>query len=504
MLTPAFSLEQDKTFLTIIIKAPFAKISETEVFVEENDFKFFSKPYFLRLTLPGNLIEDGREKADYKSDTGEFHITFPKETPGQEFEGLDMITKLLAPKGKTSAEGPLIQVVDEAESNQAQPLEDEEFDWRIEQQPYVEPVSPLSAPKYGFANQKFGVFARLQEDLVGIVDCPDPDKHTLAERRERRLKAETEKFDEDHYIGDLYEDSIIVMLLQYQPDWSEEMEVVSKSTPVELAVTFTDDEKEVMRKLPKKEYLLESGEETAVYLGLVDIMFAYVYNHRTTEGENQCESGWTVSKLSSTLSWLEVFTNLQDVLVSSYRRALCYPLFRNWKLCTKIQQDLVTIFRLGRRRLLKCLLEIRNILLDQDCRYVLNDLYITDYCVWIQSASSKRLESLADAIEKTVVSKADVDLDLVEVERIAKVALESDSDESDVDKVTGKLSGVSLNNELDESDTTETEDENADSDDITSETDDAITQNDLHRNSERCEAKGSEVKKNTKKLIEEI
>ncbi|WAR25978.1 SHQ1-like protein [Mya arenaria] len=385
MLTPAFSLEQDKTFLTIIIKAPFAKISETEVFVEENDFKFFSKPYFLRLTLPGNLIEDGREKADYKSDTGEFHITFPKETPGQEFEGLDMITKLLAPKGKTSAEGPLIQVVDEAESNQAQPLEDEEFDWRIEQQPYVEPVSPLSAPKYGFANQKFGVFARLQEDLVGIVDCPDPDKHTLAERRERRLKAETEKFDEDHYI-----------------------------------------------------------------------------------------------------------------------RALCYPLFRNWKLCTKIQQDLVTIFRLGRRRLLKCLLEIRNILLDQDCRYVLNDLYITDYCVWIQSASSKRLESLADAIEKTVVSKADVDLDLVEVERIAKVALESDSDESDVDKVTGKLSGVSLNNELDESDTTETEDENADSDDITSETDDAITQNDLHRNSERCEAKGSEVKKNTKKLIEEI
>ena len=39
----------------------------------------------------------------------------------------------------------------------------------------------------------------------------------------------------------------------------------------------------------------------------------------------------------------------------------------------------------GRRSVLKVLLEIRGILMDQDCRYVLNDLYITDYCVWIQS-----------------------------------------------------------------------------------------------------------------------
>jgi len=33
--------------------------------------------------------------------------------------------------------------------------------------------------------------------------------------------------------------------------------------------------------------LLSETEETRVYLGLVDIMFAYVYDHRTTEGENQ-------------------------------------------------------------------------------------------------------------------------------------------------------------------------------------------------------------------------
>lgn len=36
---------------------------------------------------------------------------FPKQTPGEHFDGLDMITKLLAPRGKTSASGPLIQVL---------------------------------------------------------------------------------------------------------------------------------------------------------------------------------------------------------------------------------------------------------------------------------------------------------------------------------------------------------------------------------------------------------
>lgn len=42
---------------------------------------------------------------------GEFHIQFPKEKAGEHFEGLDMLTKLLAPKGKTTAQAPLIQVI---------------------------------------------------------------------------------------------------------------------------------------------------------------------------------------------------------------------------------------------------------------------------------------------------------------------------------------------------------------------------------------------------------
>ncbi len=44
------------------------------------------------------------------------------------------------------------------------------------------------------------------------------------------------------------------------------------------------------------------------------------------------------------------------------------------------------ILHSGRHRLLKCLLEVQSMLIESDLRYILNDLYITDYCVWIQSS----------------------------------------------------------------------------------------------------------------------
>ena len=47
------------------------------------------------------------------------------------------------------------------------------------------------------------------------------------------------------------------------------------------------------------------------------------------------------------------------------------------------------IFFKGRCHILKCLLDIRQLLYSGDDHYILNDLYITDYCVWIQSVRSE-------------------------------------------------------------------------------------------------------------------
>ena len=59
MITPRFTIAQSDSCLTVTIYAPFTNVADTEVFMEERDFRFFSKPYFLRLHLPGEVHETG-------------------------------------------------------------------------------------------------------------------------------------------------------------------------------------------------------------------------------------------------------------------------------------------------------------------------------------------------------------------------------------------------------------------------------------------------------------
>ncbi len=46
---------------------------------------------------------------------GTFIITVDKERPGEQFDGLDMLTKLLAPTGASKASAPLIEVLGESQ-----------------------------------------------------------------------------------------------------------------------------------------------------------------------------------------------------------------------------------------------------------------------------------------------------------------------------------------------------------------------------------------------------
>lgn len=73
-----------------------------------------------------------------------------------------------------------------------------------------------------------------------------------------------------------------------------------------LAVEFSEQDKQDMLELPRKEHLLDKGTKSMAFLGLADILYAWCYNHRITLGENSVESAWNIAKLSSTLSWLDV------------------------------------------------------------------------------------------------------------------------------------------------------------------------------------------------------
>ncbi|XP_041080452.1 protein SHQ1 homolog isoform X2 [Polyodon spathula] len=433
MITPAFELSQEQHFLTITIHVPYARASEFDLYIDGEDFKLYAKPYFLRLTLPGRIVEDGREKASFDVDKGLFTIRIPKETPGQHFEGLDMLTALLAPKGSRSAK-PLVEEMGSVTEEEEE--EEEEFDWQIDQTPYVvtteEELNSLC--RYGFGNQRAGVFTRLQDELGDVIDVKSPDNTTAAERRQKRLAAEQAKFDPDHYLADLFEDDYIQHILKYQPWWIEaknerekKLQTCLERHTEEATVTFSEEEKEQLRKFTNKSYLLDKKASHQVWTSLVDIILAYAYEVRTTEGETNVESAWNIRKLSGTLSWLESYNSIQNVLESCGRRVLCYPLYRHFKLIVAAIHDTSVILQLGKACVLKCLLDIHKIFRENDPAYILNDLYISDYCVWIQKAKSKKVVALAEVLLKTKLRKADLGFELEELEAAALLVQEEEN-----------------------------------------------------------------------------
>ncbi|XP_011362779.1 protein SHQ1 homolog [Pteropus vampyrus] len=362
MLTPAFDLSQDPDFLTISIRVPYARVSEFDVYFKGVDFKFYAKPYFLRLTLPGRIIENGSEQGSYDADKGIFTIQLPKETPGQHFEGLNMLTALLAPRKSRTAK-PLVEEIGTSEvSEEGVEDDDEEFDWEIEQFPYNEVSESALNPQYhyGFGDLRSGVFQRLQDEFSDVIDIKDPDFTPAAERRRKRLAAELAKFDPDHYLADFFEDEAVEQVLKYNPWWtdmySKMMASLGKSQEQEnhaALVSFSEEEKYQLRKFVNKSYLLGKRAHRQVYYSLIDILLAYCYETRVTEGEKNVESAWNIRKLSPTLCWFETWTNVHEILVSFGRRVLCYPLYRHFKLVTKACRDTIKLLQLG--KILLCL-----------------------------------------------------------------------------------------------------------------------------------------------------
>uniref|UniRef100_A0A671SIJ8 Protein SHQ1 homolog n=1 Tax=Sinocyclocheilus anshuiensis TaxID=1608454 RepID=A0A671SIJ8_9TELE len=396
MITPAFELSQDADFLTVLIRVPYTRTSEFDIYIQGEDFKFYAKPYFLRLTLPGRIVEDGREKASFDIDKGLFTLHVPKETAGEHFEGLEMLTSLLTPKGSRSAK-QLVEDTEACGGGCEEEDEEEEFDWQIEQEVYTEtPAETLKEyHNYGFGNLRSGVFfARLQEELNEVIDLKDPD-NTAPE-------------------VNLYEDEEEIRnLLKFKPWWRE------------LSRT--------LQRFTNRSYLLDKKARFHIWLGLVDIILAYVYDVRTTEGEHNVESAWTIRKLSGTLSWLETYHSVQDVLVSFGRRTLCYPLNRHFSLITRAVKDVACIFQSGKACVLKCLLAIHKIFRENDPAYILNDLYITDYCIWIQRVKSKHVLELAESLHNAKLQKNHLDLELEILEQAAELAEEEDDSSSGSD-----------------------------------------------------------------------
>lgn len=154
-----------------------------------------------------------------------------------------------------------------------------------------------------------------------------------------------------------------------------------------------------MLNLPRKEYIPTAAQTQSLYLTLISVLFSYAYDCRTTQQDPTSESAWTIAVLTPAFSSLPSSSSLppspESILVSSYRRALAFPLYRSWALCERLRLDVSDILAGGRRAVCRALLETRSILTAHDVYYVYAKIWVDDFVVWSQANARYVLGSLA-------------------------------------------------------------------------------------------------------------
>ena len=170
-----------------------------------------------------------------------------------------------------------------------------------------------------------------------------------------------------------------------------------------------------MVRIGNREQLLSTDQRIEANLMLVQLLFAYLYDLRTMEWENTCETGWTITKLSPFLSGFVYHSSSFDCMVNLYRRVMIYPVYRHYKLAKKVHEDLVSILS---HKLIctKLVSEVKHIFEKSDCRHLLNVLYIDDMMVYIQGLEKEELSVLQDEVKQAKVEKHDLKLMLDEFE----------------------------------------------------------------------------------------
>ncbi|EGT48652.1 hypothetical protein CAEBREN_14074 [Caenorhabditis brenneri] len=425
MLTPVFWITQDDDSLLVRIRAPHGNLAELDYDHGEYMFVFTCSPYFLRLHFKQMVEEygNGNGKVEWKSDEGEFHIKIPKMHKKEHFSNLDLISELLTPSTNRS-EPHGRQLVEEMDSEgEENEEEDVENEFLIEQevpaQETSESGSQIKNFGYGFGWTKIGVIERLRGEIGKLVDMQNPEDVEIQKRAEKLKELDWENFDEGRYLADTLEPEEELLAVIFSK-FSSKLEI-------------TDDDRVKLKDLRKSKTPKIWATDVEIATSLVDLLFSYCYDQRVNDWEATCESGWTCSKLSPTMSYFLKFDSVKECLLSSIRRSLTYPLYRSFDLSQSVIKDVCHVITVGRTALLHILCDIHRIFIDSgEFRYILNDLFITDYIFWIQSVPDDVLKKIGTDLNEISIEKIDIgwDLDVLETDaRMQQATLDSDDDE---------------------------------------------------------------------------
>ncbi|CCE89057.1 Piso0_001855 [Millerozyma farinosa CBS 7064] len=438
MITPYFSINQDDEFIYIDIKVSHVRFSGSavEMIVQEELFIFSLPPYYLRLRLPKPCIDDERSHSYYDSKNESVNVKIPKLNKGEWFPDLDLQAKLLArqvnneqirevdsvKKDEPSQKsGPLIEELDvsnnivDTQNSSDHAEEGEMFNWEVKQT--VPPADQMDNPQqssnmYGFNNRYKDIVGISVSNGNDINELGDPESTPPKDRVTERLIKENIKFDVEYYASDYISEKFglpnesggrdikdligwVSPVKKTVLKWSKSQQATSPENRVQIMpVEFTKEEQEKMINLPRRTYIVDQNHKSELLVLLLSLLFSYHFELRENEGDHTVESAWTIGKLTPQFAFLDSqiisshvnsYNLLKASIITSIRRALSYPLHRNYNLILAAWDDVYYNLRGGKRFVLKSLLDLKELFRFHDVYYVYDKIWLDDLATWMIS-----------------------------------------------------------------------------------------------------------------------
>jgi len=466
--------------------------------------------------------DGGNIPAVYDPSTQQITVRLQKSIRGEEWKNLDLTARLLRPK--EIPKQWLHAVIDNDDNdNDDSKEEDEDLNKLNEKEESViqqdrlnpetttttttigcdmmAPIpSAMTTPTpqkfgYGFGNLFQNIFTDycrggLAEEMLQLLN---PELTAAEDRTILRQEREASDFNEERYIGDLHiqddDEYMYTMVMEYIPFWrissskdglNHHMQQLilsvceldstsvleSDSTDDTTHISsFTDDERFQLSSIPYPlipSSKLNFKDDSTFWSGLLDILISYVYDHLMTMGDPTVESAWTITILSSSLSWLDPPSTIEDAILQGTRRMLIYPYWRNFDFCQYVLQQTLALLKSGIHTVIKALLQTRTILDKSESYYVGNKLFIDPFLYSIQQTSHIPMgvvEGLGLILnDATTNLKSNLNLDLIRIEQAhSGVMTDDSSDDND-------SSSNQTDDDDDESDDDSSEDETSTSD----------------------------------------
>ena len=323
MIRPIFNVNQDENFIYIESRVKYVKISDFEYFIENNNFRFTLKPYYLNINLPGKLNPESKNNNFiYEPENQKLICKIEKLSVGENFPNLQFISTLYENKSKGEKDKALSnnksifskieekfttnnindnKINENREISNEKELNDYLFNLYTEEKNKIKNkkkqgieelkgIKNINEYKYGFNNHFFDVFDKRKEELIEICDL-NPNEIPINKRFLFKLEKENNDFVPERYITDLFlddkksdfYDEFFTNIIENDLN-EKDKKFIESIKGKKNSGNFDEIENEVLYKISKlninKNIDVEKNNfkyKYNLYLIIIDILFAYIY-----------------------------------------------------------------------------------------------------------------------------------------------------------------------------------------------------------------------------------